>query len=273
MPRCSHRGCVGCRSSVVWRFVPYAPRVAAASAARPGGAVPRASSARPLSASGPPHPSRRFRPRGGASRSGVRGVGSRRGPGSFLAGATLRPRGRSASAYGPAQMRAALRPRCGASTLLGPSTAAHLGEFSACTLARAAGSRGSVAGGNCRVSQESVVSVQVQGVVARGKGLPVSLETIVVPDPGPGEARVKVLACGVCHTDLHYREGGDQRRVPVPARPRGGRHRRVGRPGRHRRRARRLRRPQLARGVRHAAAPACAGGPGTASRRSTPRRR
>ncbi len=48
---------------------------------------------------------------------------------------------------------------------------------------------------------------QVQGVIARAKGQPVSLETIVVPDPGPGEAIVKVLACGVCHTDLHYREG------------------------------------------------------------------
>jgi len=52
------------------------------------------------------------------------------------------------------------------------------------------------------------VPIEVQGVVARAKGAPVSLETIVVPDPGPGEARVKVLACGVCHTDLHYREGG-----------------------------------------------------------------
>ena len=51
------------------------------------------------------------------------------------------------------------------------------------------------------------MAVQVQGVVARSKGAPVTLETIVVPDPGPGEARVKVLACGVCHTDLHYREG------------------------------------------------------------------
>ncbi|WP_405865725.1 S-(hydroxymethyl)mycothiol dehydrogenase [Streptomyces sp. NBC_01515] len=49
---------------------------------------------------------------------------------------------------------------------------------------------------------------QVRAVVARGKGAPVSLETIVVPDPGPGEALVKVDACGVCHTDLHYREGG-----------------------------------------------------------------
>ncbi|MFE0462983.1 S-(hydroxymethyl)mycothiol dehydrogenase [Kitasatospora sp. NPDC058965] len=49
---------------------------------------------------------------------------------------------------------------------------------------------------------------QVRGVVARTKGAPVSIETIVVPDPGPGEAVVKIQACGVCHTDLHYREGG-----------------------------------------------------------------
>ncbi|WP_042390159.1 S-(hydroxymethyl)mycothiol dehydrogenase [Streptacidiphilus melanogenes] len=49
---------------------------------------------------------------------------------------------------------------------------------------------------------------QVRGVVAPGKGEPVRVETIVVPDPSPGEAVVAVQACGVCHTDLHYREGG-----------------------------------------------------------------
>jgi len=49
---------------------------------------------------------------------------------------------------------------------------------------------------------------QVRGVVARAKGEPVTIETINVPDPGPGEAVVQVQACGVCHTDLHYREGG-----------------------------------------------------------------
>ena len=49
---------------------------------------------------------------------------------------------------------------------------------------------------------------QVKGVVAHRKGEPVRIETINVPDPGPGEALVKVQACGVCHTDLHYREGG-----------------------------------------------------------------
>jgi S-(hydroxymethyl)mycothiol dehydrogenase len=48
----------------------------------------------------------------------------------------------------------------------------------------------------------------VRGVIARAKGEPVEVTTIVVPDPGPGEALVAVQACGVCHTDLHYREGG-----------------------------------------------------------------
>jgi S-(hydroxymethyl)mycothiol dehydrogenase len=49
---------------------------------------------------------------------------------------------------------------------------------------------------------------QVKAVVALAKGEPVEVVTINVPDPGPGEALVKVLSCGVCHTDLHYREGG-----------------------------------------------------------------
>ena len=49
---------------------------------------------------------------------------------------------------------------------------------------------------------------KVQGVVARSKGAPVTMETVLVPDPAPGEAVVRVQACGVCHTDLHYREGG-----------------------------------------------------------------
>jgi S-(hydroxymethyl)mycothiol dehydrogenase len=49
---------------------------------------------------------------------------------------------------------------------------------------------------------------EVKGVIARGKGAEVEVTTVLVPDPGPGEALVKVQACGVCHTDLHYREGG-----------------------------------------------------------------
>ena len=49
---------------------------------------------------------------------------------------------------------------------------------------------------------------QVRAVVARRRGEPVSVETINVRHPGPGEALVQVQACGVCHTDLHYRDGG-----------------------------------------------------------------
>ncbi|MER7830888.1 S-(hydroxymethyl)mycothiol dehydrogenase [Streptomyces sp. NPDC095602] len=49
---------------------------------------------------------------------------------------------------------------------------------------------------------------QVRGVVAPGRNEPVRVETIIIPDPGPGEAVVQVQACGVCHTDLHYKQGG-----------------------------------------------------------------
>jgi S-(hydroxymethyl)mycothiol dehydrogenase len=52
------------------------------------------------------------------------------------------------------------------------------------------------------------VAQEVRGVVAKAKGAPVVTESVIVPDPGPGEAVVRVQACGVCHTDLHYRQGG-----------------------------------------------------------------
>ena len=49
---------------------------------------------------------------------------------------------------------------------------------------------------------------KVQGVISRTKDAPVELVTVLIPDPGPGEAVVKIQACGVCHTDLHYKVGG-----------------------------------------------------------------
>lgn len=52
------------------------------------------------------------------------------------------------------------------------------------------------------------MSQQVRGVISRSTGTPVEVTTIVIPDPGPGEAVVRIQACGVCHTDLHYRDGG-----------------------------------------------------------------
>jgi S-(hydroxymethyl)mycothiol dehydrogenase len=48
----------------------------------------------------------------------------------------------------------------------------------------------------------------VKAVIAESRGKPVAVKNIHVPDPGPDEALVRVQACGVCHTDLHYREGG-----------------------------------------------------------------
>jgi S-(hydroxymethyl)mycothiol dehydrogenase len=52
------------------------------------------------------------------------------------------------------------------------------------------------------------MAISVQGVVARGKGEPAALTEVLVPEPGQGEALVRVQACGVCHTDLHYKMGG-----------------------------------------------------------------
>jgi S-(hydroxymethyl)mycothiol dehydrogenase len=57
-------------------------------------------------------------------------------------------------------------------------------------------------------ARSPTVTHEVRAVIAREKGAPVSVETILVPDPGPGEVLVQVQACGVCHTDQHYREGG-----------------------------------------------------------------
>ena len=87
---------------------------------------------------------------------------------------------------------------------------------------------------------------EVQGVISRVKDAPVELTTVLVPDPGPGEALVQVQACGVCHTDLHYKQGGIGDDYPYllgheAAGDRRGRRRR-----RHRRAAGRLRHPELA---------------------------
>src|SRR5262249_19126610 len=53
-----------------------------------------------------------------------------------------------------------------------------------------------------------MAAATVKGVVALAKGAPVEVRDIVVPDPGPGEARVTVRAGGGCHTGLRYRGGG-----------------------------------------------------------------
>ena len=91
---------------------------------------------------------------------------------------------------------------------------------------------------------------EVRGVVAPAKGAKVEVTTILVPDPGPGEALVRVQACGVCHTDLHYREGGIGDDFPyLLGHEAAGVVEAVG-DGVSCDRARRLRHPELARGLR-----------------------
>ena len=48
----------------------------------------------------------------------------------------------------------------------------------------------------------------VRGVISRSKGADVELTDIVIPDPGANDVVVRIQACGVCHTDLAYKEGG-----------------------------------------------------------------
>ena len=47
----------------------------------------------------------------------------------------------------------------------------------------------------------------MKAAVVHAFGKPLAIEEIPVPVPGPGEVLVKVLACGVCHTDLHAADG------------------------------------------------------------------
>ncbi len=49
--------------------------------------------------------------------------------------------------------------------------------------------------------------MQMKAAVARAFGQPLTIEELTVPEPGPGEVLVKVVASGVCHTDLHAIDG------------------------------------------------------------------
>jgi S-(hydroxymethyl)glutathione dehydrogenase/alcohol dehydrogenase len=55
----------------------------------------------------------------------------------------------------------------------------------------------------------------VRAVVLPAIGSPLEITGIDLPDPGPGQVRVRLAAAGVCHSDLSLSDGTI--RVPVPA--------------------------------------------------------
>lgn len=52
------------------------------------------------------------------------------------------------------------------------------------------------------------MSQTVKGVISRSKGAPTEIVDVVIPDPGARDVVVAIKACGVCHTDLAYKQGG-----------------------------------------------------------------
>jgi S-(hydroxymethyl)glutathione dehydrogenase/alcohol dehydrogenase len=52
----------------------------------------------------------------------------------------------------------------------------------------------------------------MKAAVLRAYKTPLEIEDVSLGDPGPREVRVRTVACGVCHSDLHCLEGG----LPVP---------------------------------------------------------
>jgi S-(hydroxymethyl)glutathione dehydrogenase/alcohol dehydrogenase len=59
------------------------------------------------------------------------------------------------------------------------------------------------------------VTTPIRGAVLDRPGVPVRIETLELDDPGPGEIRVRMASAGVCHSDLHVRDGEWEREGPL----------------------------------------------------------
>src|SRR5204863_351639 len=55
----------------------------------------------------------------------------------------------------------------------------------------------------------------IRAAVLDRPGVPVRIETLELDPPGPGEIRVRMAAAGVCHSDLHVRDGEWEREGPI----------------------------------------------------------
>jgi S-(hydroxymethyl)glutathione dehydrogenase/alcohol dehydrogenase len=51
--------------------------------------------------------------------------------------------------------------------------------------------------------------VKARAAIAFDRGAPLRIEEITVRDPGPGEVRVRIAACGICASDLHVWRTGE----------------------------------------------------------------
>lgn len=56
----------------------------------------------------------------------------------------------------------------------------------------------------------------MRAAIYHGPNQPLTIEEIATPSPGPGEIQVRVAACGLCHTDLHYLDHGVKTFKPPP---------------------------------------------------------
>ena len=90
----------------------------------------------------------------------------------------------------------------------GPAPRSHLLSLASLGCGFPVNPAAGVCGAGSLHSLDNMETETVRGLVAMSQGVPVTLKEIVIPDPGPGDAVVRILTCGVCHTDLHYRDGG-----------------------------------------------------------------
>jgi Zn-dependent alcohol dehydrogenase len=57
--------------------------------------------------------------------------------------------------------------------------------------------------------------MKTRAAILENKNEPLRIEEVDLADPGPGEVRVRVEACGICRSDLHAIDGGESVRLPA----------------------------------------------------------
>ncbi|HET7702543.1 MAG TPA: Zn-dependent alcohol dehydrogenase [Candidatus Limnocylindrales bacterium] len=62
---------------------------------------------------------------------------------------------------------------------------------------------------------DPAAATTIRAAVLDRPGVPVRIEALELDPPGPGEVRVRMAAAGVCHSDLHVRDGEWEREGPI----------------------------------------------------------